>query len=274
MMTKINVYIVFLTLILSGCFNSTVNKDFETAQQFNINKDYRNALVHYVKVIKKEPNTPLALEAAKEAYKIYFYYEQNFEKSLELIKFIIIRLKSKEETIKWQIQLADILSENLSLYERAILEYSKILETKTDSKLKHRLKTNIARSYFALNNFKQAILEIDEVLKLDLSEEDTFKALIFKGNILLTDKKITKAIELFNLIKKDYPELSLKENISKNLVACYEELQNFNKAIEILNEELKKLKEIDPNNPKIEFIALRIEKLTKRKSSLPKGKGR
>src|SRR5690606_29115998 len=113
-----------------------------------------------------------------------------------------------------------------------------------------------------LEDFYQAQVEVDNLLKTELSNEQKFNFTLFKGNILQTMKKLDEAITIFEGLEKEYPQLSEAQKVGTLIAACYEEKQDYAKAIEILSKLRNK-----SNRP--DFIDLKIRRLKERQRNLP-----
>ena len=60
-------------LFLSSCLFSQEKIEFEKGERAVESQNYRAALEHFGNVVKRQVNTPLALDAAKEAGRISYY---------------------------------------------------------------------------------------------------------------------------------------------------------------------------------------------------------
>lgn len=252
-------------LLLVGC-NSNLEDELERAHQLRESKNFIQALDVYDKIIKQKPNSKIAAKAAEYAAKITREEKQDYSKSIEYFNYVILFSDQAKARKSAQISIADLYFNKLKDYNKSINSYNKLLQIAANDSERVKYKLSLAKSYFSMNNFYQALVEVDNLLKMNLDQKTLYEVLVFKGNVLLTTKKIEDAISIYKQVIEEFPEKSRKDNITMNLALCYEELNDFDESIRIL-EDLKK----DYAMP--EFIEITIKKLKKRKENLPGAQG-
>ena len=109
-------------------------------------------------------------------------------------------------------------------------------------------------------------LEIETALLDNPDQEITFRALLVKANVYFNEKKLDEALTLYQRLMVEYPEKSKTEAVALSLSVCYEEKEDFEKAISVL----EKLKS-DYKIP--EMIELKIKRLKERQAQAPGAKG-
>lgn len=263
-MLRIALISLFL-LTYIGC-TSSLEDELERAHSLRESKDYIQALDVYDKIIKQKPNSKIAAEAAIQAARISKEEKQDYTKAIKYYEYVILFSKNARARKMAQINIADLYFDKLKDFHKSIEAYNKLLQTAKNDTERVKYRLSLAHSNFSLNNFYQAIIEVDNLLKMNLDQKTLYEVLVFKGNILLTTKKIEDAISIYKQVIEEFPERSRKDNITMNLALCYEELNDFDEAIRIL-EELKK------DYPMPDFIEITIKKLKKRKENLPGAKG-
>jgi tetratricopeptide (TPR) repeat protein len=258
----------FLFLILStpACRLSQDKIEFEKGQSATEAKNYRGALEHFDHVVKRQVNTELALEAAKEAARVSYYELKDYKKASVYFQHIILYSKVSAERIEAQKKIAELNFSNLQDYKQAILEYNKLLQLPHSPREEFEYRLAIARSFFYQNNFFQALVEVDNILKKAGDAEDVFDAMELKANILMQTKKHDEAVEVLKLMTSKYPEKSKDRQTGLLLAVVYEEKNDFAKAIETLTS-------IKDTYPSPAFIEARIKNLKERQSYLPGARG-
>ncbi|MCB0391732.1 MAG: tetratricopeptide repeat protein, partial [Bdellovibrionales bacterium] len=123
-------------------------------------------------------------------------------------------------------------------------------------------KFRIAKAFYYLNKFKQSILEVEEILKKTLSQEQNFSVRLFRANVLLIKKDFAEAMEEFEKLLVEFPERAQKENLGLVVAVAYEDMNEFDKAITTL-EKIKSNAD-DPN-----FIEIKIKRLKERIANQP-----
>ena len=112
-----------------------------------------------------------------------------------------------------------------------------------------------------MNNLEQAENELEVLLTESHGPDEIYEAKAMKANILVARKRPADAAVAWDDLLKEFPERARKDNVGLNLVVSYEELNDFGRAIEVL-ERMK----ADYGNP--DFIRARIERLAHRRNPI------
>lgn len=251
---------------LAGCTLSSEDIEFKRAEESAQAGKNDEAFKHYKVVVDRYVKDPLAIRSAQAAARIAHYELKKFPDAIALYKHIILYAPSEKDRLDAQKKIADLYFSQTLDYTQAIAEYSRLLETPHSKAEDSIYRFAIARSYFYLNNFFQATVEIDKILTTHPTEESAFDALLLKANIYLTTKKLDDAIVTLKQLLVTYPVRSKKETIGLVLAICYEEQKNFAKAVETLDA-------IKDDYPRKGFIEAKIRALKERQSLLPGAKG-
>ncbi len=229
--------------------------------------NFRFAVNHFERVIKREPEGSFALEAAKEAAKILFLEIKDYRKAIEFNKHIILISTLADDRMLAQKQIISLLFDHLSDYKAAVIEINKFLMMTADPKERVEYKIKLARAYYYQNNFSQAQNETEEFLNSDPTAEQKFEMLYLKANIALAQKDFQSGIGILMGLLKEFPDRAAKENIALTLSVAFEEMKDFKSAISTL-EDLKK------THPMPEYIDIRIRRLQERMKNQPGARGR
>ncbi|HVK60651.1 MAG TPA: tetratricopeptide repeat protein [Bdellovibrionales bacterium] len=264
--SRLGALCVFCALIFSACTFSSEKLEMERAASAETAGKHAEAFKHYHKVVDHFVRTPAAMKAASEAARIAHYELKKFPEALRLYKHIILYSTDEKQRVDAQRKIADLYFNQTLEYGEAITAYNRLLELPHDREQGNRDRLSIARSYFYLNNFFQAQVEIDKIVGGKASKDLTFEALLLKANIFLTTKKHEEAIAVLKTLIEQYPERSKNETIGLILAICYEEQENYAKAIETLQS-------IKDSYPRKEFIENKIKVLKERESQRPGARG-
>lgn len=229
--------------------------------------NYRIAVSHFERVLKRNPEGQLALEASKEAAKLLFLEIKDYKKAIEFYKQVILLSNSAEERMNSQRQIISVLFDHLSDYKQAVTEINKYLMMTQDSKEKVEFKIKLARAYYYQNNFSQAQNETEEFLNNNPTPDQRFEMLYLKANIYMAQKDYASGIGILSSILKEFPERSIKENIALTLSVAFEEMKDFKSAIQTLQQ-------LKATHPMPEYIDIRIKRLEERLKNQPGAKGR
>jgi len=236
------------------------------AQRALARQDYALAVKIYSKLIEEDPDSDVALEASRAASTIAHLNSKEYGKAVEFYKHIVLRSQDAEERKSAQRFIAQIQFENLHEYDHAVLEYEKLLQLELTQPERFRYRMNLAKSHFYLNNIDQALNEIDAVLKQSKSSDELFEAKVLKANTEVSAKRLKEAAALWQAIILEFPERAKKESIALNLAVVYEEMADFEKAIQVLESMREGYAHPD-------FLDLRIQRLRERRENQPGAHG-
>ncbi len=260
---SINLILGLLVFFSSGC-STQQEKDYQKGISYQNNSEFREAVVEFEKAMKRQPGTSVALNAARERAKILLYEIKNYEGVIDTLKYLILYSDIPEERWKAQSQIAQIYFDNLAWYDKALIEYSKLLSSQLSKEEQIRIKLAIARSYYHLGQMQQSWNEAKQILVVPgISQDTAFDVLLLQANVQLALKNFTEAAKSLEEIMKRFPERSKRENVGINLAICYEELGVYKEAIRVLESLLSYYQ------PK-EFIELRLKKIKGRLLNQPK----
>ena len=218
------------------------------------------------RTVRIAPDSEAALTAAREAAQIALNDTKDFTQATFFLRHVVRYTKSDTERVSAQQSLAETYFEKLNNYSAAVTELNRALDLMKRDKSQAPYRLMLARAHFFLNQFFQAKSEIDEALKENVDQEFVFKAKLLKANILFNEKKLDDAIIAYQKLSAEYPDKALSEQVSLSLAVCYEEKEDFIKAIELL----EKLRAVY-HSP--EMIDLKIRRLRERQAQAPGAKG-
>jgi tetratricopeptide (TPR) repeat protein len=256
---------LLLVVFLGSCHYSKPN-DYSQAKDALNQKRYSDAVNLFEKVIAREGRSPLGVDAALQAANIAYVELKDFKKASVLFKHLVLYSQDEAVRIEAQKKIASIYFLYLNDYSRAVIELNRLLELPRTEAEENSYRMSLARSYYHLNNFFQAEMEISSLLKRKVTEEESFEALLLQGNILVARKDLDLAVAHFQDLINKYPQKAAKEGVALNLAMCFEEKKDYNKAIQIL-EEMKK------NYAMPQYLDLRIKRLKNRLGNLPGARG-
>ncbi len=255
-----------MAIVLSGC---TLGLDWYhkfRARRAIGQGDYGRAIQIIREIKDRDPDDQRSIQWARWGARVAHMEAKDYAAAVDFYKHLVIRSSSSSERKNAQTLVAQIYFEHLQDFNRAVIEYEKLLKLDSLPAEKFRYRLNLAKSHFQLNNLEQAANEIDVLLQEQLEPEQVFDAKVVKASIFMADKKLTQAAQSWEELLREFPEQSKREKIALNLVVCYEELKDFAKAIEIL-EGMK------DDYPDPDFLNMRISRLRDRKINQPGAQG-
>ncbi len=255
-----------ILFLCSGCTFSFDWIKYWRAQNALIRQDYRAALPILEQIVDHQPGSDRAIEAARQGARVAHLEAKNYPVAIEFYRHLVLHAKDENERRSAQRFIAQIEFENLKDYDKAVVEYEKLLKLDNSPQETFRYRLNLAKSHFNLTNIDQALAELEQILAGKPGKDELFEIKMLKANVLVSSAKLNDAAAVWTEILSEFPERSKKENVGLNLVVCYEELKEFDKAIALL-EQLK----VGYPNP--DFIELRITRLKERQANLPGAQG-
>lgn len=257
---------IALTLgFLSGCVFSSQKRDLQNGEQ-SMSEGHSGKAFIYFERAAHGSDSALALEGARRAARLAHFELKKYQKAIDLYRMIIVNSDNEEERKLAQKHIAQIYFENLLYYDKAIIEYEKLLRLDFTPAEKYQFRMNVAKSNHQLGNLDQALAELDTLSKEKPNENDYYDLEVFKSNVLMSQKKQKEAAGVLEGLIAKYPEKSQKESLAITLAVAYEEVDDFKKAIETL-ETMKN----GYSHP--EFLDARIARLKARMSNMPGAQG-
>jgi tetratricopeptide (TPR) repeat protein len=252
--------------LLSACsFNFDWIERYR-AQKAVGRQDYVSAVALFKKITDRDPNGRNALQAARQGATLAHLETKNYAQAIEFYKLIVLRSPDAEERKSAEKFIAQIDFDGLHNYDQAVVDYEKLLKIEHRPEEAFRYRLNLAKSHFYLNNIDQALNEIDVILSQSHSPDELFEAEVLKANTEVATKHLPEAASIWQTILKQFPEKATKENVALNLAVCYEDMKDFGRAIEVLEDMRQK-------SDQKEFLDLRIQRLKERMDNMPGAKG-
>lgn len=256
--------LLLISFLIFGC-TKPFDREIKKGKSFIQKSDFKMAAVHLEAAKNLSPTTAERIEVIKELYRIQIFELKEFEAAIINLKDLILLSSDSGERERAQLLIAQIYLENLNNPRLAVPEFQKIIPFLKDSEL-HEVKFKLAKAYFYLSKFDEALAEVDSLLKLNLHQKLKFEVLSFKANILVSSKKSIEAANLFKEILITFPDDAIEASLPVTLSVTLEELKDFNGAIKILSEYKSRL-------PNPETIDIRVMRLKERSKNAPGARG-
>lgn len=259
------ILLVSLSFLVFGCSFSFQNWQYQKGVRLSEKHQFKEAADLFSRVVRRGPDAPIALEAARRGSKIAAFDVKNYSLAGEFYRHLVMHSADKAERLEAQRALVDVYFDKVLNYEQAVIEISHLQPLLPDTE-KGRYQLLLARAHFNLNNLPQSLVEINDLIGKKISPDLKFEALLFKANLLQGSKKLNEAVVVFEEIEKTYPALAREANVGMSMAICYEEQGELGKAVKVL----ENLKDHHANP---EFIQIRITKLKDRMANLPGAQG-
>ncbi|PLX83316.1 MAG: hypothetical protein C0617_12370 [Desulfuromonas sp.] len=197
---------------------------FQSGETLNLFlKRYPEALLTYLLVVRDYPDTDLAREAQRQAAEIYKYRLQD--------------------------------------YGRAVVGYQKLLDRGAPEG--DRIQYEIADAYFRLNNFEQARIEFDSLLK-DYPDSSLVAEVQYRIAVTLSlEGALDSALEAFGRVVGNWPDSPYALEARFGMAAVLEEKEELSRALQILEALRGRYSNAEALATKIDQVRERIRKKKK-----------
>ena len=258
--------IIGIALALTGC-TSRSERELSQAKAELSAGNQKAALIRLENLLLIDPDDSVTLNAAREGARVSFFEAKDFQRAIRFNEHLVLYSTDPEEVIRSQKQIVLIYLEHLQDYEKSIIEIGRVLSIETDPKEVVDLRMKLARSFYHLKRFFQALTEINEALKSKEGKAEEFALLLLKANVLTADKKFPEAVTIYQQLMGIDRARAIKENVPMTLAVCLEETKDFTQAMDVLEK-------IKPEYPVPEYVDLRIKRLKERAKNQPKTKAK
>lgn len=125
--------------------------------------EYEEAIDTFCAIYEWHADSPLAPRALFRSAEVLNHYQARYQEAILCYLMVEKDYPDAEQCRKAQEQVADIYKNRLRDYARAIVAFQKLLDDGVPEG--DRIQYEVADSYFRLNNFEQARIEFDSLLK-------------------------------------------------------------------------------------------------------------
>ncbi|ALC14808.1 hypothetical protein DSOUD_0006 [Desulfuromonas soudanensis] len=251
---------LLVLLIASGIayyFNidKVLDKDFARAEALVEEGEYQRAADSFRSLYDHHPGFARAPEALFQAGEIQNLYLKRYHEAL--LAYLLVE-KDYPESVYFrraQAQVADIYKNRLRDYSRAIVAYQKLLDggaPNLDS-----VQYEVADIYFRMNNFEQARIEFESLLK-NYPESPLVPEVHYRIGVAYSlEEAPAEAEEAFRAVIKEWPDSPYAVEARYGLAGVLEDQEQLRSALQVLED----LQGIYPN---AEALAQRTEQVRER----------
>lgn len=259
---------LFLTAALissTGCF--LFSKDPLTVGKDLVSQGRQKEAVEYlVKQMDLETDENQLIEIARYGAQLAHFQQRDYPSATIFYRYLTNYSNNPEEQLTSLKYLGLIYFDHLKDYQQAVDVYEILLRYPLNDEEKARYRLQLGKSHYNLAQVDQAEAELNAFKELKPSASLFYEGEIFESNLLVSKKEHERAAEILKRLIKEFPERAKSDGLEMNLVACYEDMKDFDAAIEAMTE-------MKVNYPDPEFLEMRISRLKERKNNMPGAKG-
>lgn len=241
--------------------DKVLDKDFARAEALVEEGEYQQAAESFRSLYDHHPGFARAPEALFQAGEIQNLYLKRYHEAL--LAYLLVE-KDYPESVYFrraQAQVADIYKNRLRDYSRAIVAYQKLLDG--GARNLDSVQYEVADIYFRQNNFEQARIEFESLLK-NYPESSLIPEVHYRIGVAYSlEEAAADAEEAFRAVIKEWPDSPYAVEARYGLAGVLEDQEHLRSALQILED----LKGIYPN---AEALAQRTEQVRERISKKKK----
>ena len=253
--------IVGLILIFTGAayylynFDKLLERDFQVAEDLVEQGDYQAATEAFRTIQSRHPSFHLAPQALFQAAEVLNLYQKSYSEALLAYLLVEKDYPDSEQARRAQRQVAEIYKNRLRDYGEAIVAYQKLLDGGVADG--DRVHYEIADAYFRLNNFEQARIEFESLLK-SWPESPLVPEVRYRiATVYALDGDLRGAEGAYRAIIRDWPNDPFALEARLGLAGVLEQQEQLKAALAILED----LRGIYPNP---EVLERRLEQIRQR----------
>lgn len=232
-------------LILSSCVGNAHKIRMERGYKYLESNRDEEAIADFTYVFDKSSDKELVYESAKNLAEIYTR-KKDYKTALRFLEVMIANADNFPASLDALKKKAQIQHKDLSLFEEAIITYSRILSySDLKESEQNEMRLNLSNCYFSINKFEQARGELAPLLDWKQPKDVRLEAQRLEATIFQAEGQFEKAINAYNLILASAEDEKQKRDALINLSLCYEQKEDYLGALEALNKVPKKDEVLD-----------------------------
>jgi TolA-binding protein len=235
--------------------------DYARAEAKLEQRDYESAAKAFQRIYERHPGFSLAPQAIFQSGEILNLYLQKYHEALLAYLLVEKDYPNTELSRRAQRQVAEIYKNRLRDYPRAIVAFQKLLDSGAEGG--DRIQYEVADTYFRLENFEQARIEFESLLKnhpgSPLLPEVAYRIAVTWS----LEGQPKEAESAFRRVVERWPESSYALEAQFGLATSLEEREELREALALLETLQKSYPNTEAVKKKIEQVQERMRKKKK-----------
>lgn len=254
---RVTVLSVLSAVFIFGCGPKGEEKIFFKAEQALIAGDYGSAIEEFTDFVTNYPGSEFAAESQYRIGYIHSHHLRDAKSAMDAYA-ILFRLYPESPQVSLAREDMAAIYSGTGEERKAIGEYARLMESGPSAK-KDFYRYQIAMGYVTLNDFRQARIEFEEILKTISISSSSFKpqAKLQIANTYYLEGNIDEALKAYDRVMSDYKGNSVYVEAKLAKASVLEETGMLKEALELLLE----LKEEYPNK---DVLGIRIDSTLER----------
>lgn len=264
---RLLVVIVPLFLLISaasiGYYYATLDQrlynSFNLAEELILEGEYSNAVELYRRIYDEHPDFDLAAKSLYRAGEVQNLFINQYHAALLAFLRLEKEYPDSPHVLPALEQEADIYKNRLRDYGRAAALYQKLVDREREPA--DRFLYELADCYFRVNNFEQARIEFENLLKMWPDSAYVAEVRYRVGVAYSLEGDLNAAEKVFLQVIKDLPDDPFATEALFSLASVLEEQERLREALKILNN----LEGVYPNADAVEQKKAQVEERIKTK---------
>lgn len=253
--------VLFGAVLYHWNLNSIPQRQFERGEALLLRGEYSRAYSKFRHLYEHHPRFKLAPRALLLAGEILQFHLQRDREAL--LAYLLVERDYPGHEVESQAQrrAADIYKYRLGEYDRALTSYQKLLDRGQTGG--EQLQYEIADTYFRQNNFEQARIEFESLLKNYPQSQRIAEVLFRIASASALEGARQEAAFVYRRVVEEYPDSPFQTEAKYGLAVVLEEQGDLRTALTLLQELQGKYREPAVLRNRIEQIQQRMRKKRK-----------
>jgi len=257
------IVLICACVLFTSCSSYRAEPLYNAAEKSLGNGAYQEALDGYAKVIDEFPGSAFA---AKSQFRIADIYDRHLsepDRALEAYSEVRYLYPTSPEARLSAARMAALHS-RAGDHKKAVEEYQLLLNGPPAERLTYR--RLIAEEYVMMNDFRQALIEYEEIAASDALPPELLPEVLYKiAYTYYITGQVNEAVDRFDKIIRRYPDAGIVPEARLGKAEALAEAGSTTEALEIL-------RSLEKDYPNKEAISTRIEWLERRLKEERKGR--
>ena len=249
---------VILAVAASGCVGRD-KKLYDDAESLWLNEKYEEAVSKLRLLVDEYPDSAIVSKALFRLGEIYYLNLDDPDKSLGYFERAAEVEETKEAGLKAREYMADIYENATQDYDKAIIQYQKIIHDYKGLVKEDEYVYRIAGAYFKKGDYDQAIIEYTSILERFPGSDLRFDVLYQVASAKLVLGNPEEALGIFRALLEKGGGSRRDYDIRLGVATCYEDMGKLPEALS----EYRKMSKLYPGKVLVER---KIDSLNKRMS--------
>lgn len=246
--------VILVASALAGCSEDPAREGYYSAETLLGRGDYTGAIGEYSRVAETYQESPYAPKSRLRMGEVFGLHLSDQARAMDAYSKLLYLHPESPEAAKARLRVAEIYSER-GEHLKAIEQYERLLME--DPSRGAGLQYLIASEYLKMNDFRQARVELQEVLEREPGPETAPEVMYRIAYSYYIEGKTDRAVDGFDELARKYPEGPWVAEAMMGKAKALEDAGRLSEALEVLEA-------LADDHPNPEVVETRMEWIRKR----------